>query len=147
MKFTELQKEFEEKGILIKLPTWLGYWKWENNTIMMYNKDNTVIDIRKTDDVRYTLANILSDKWIVATKENCPLLGGKLELSFEDATKYAERGCFMGRDAWTGGEYMYVEITNKGLSEIRKFMMYDGIRREYKPSYEDVKAHDWGFRK
>ena len=138
MKFTELERQFKEKSLLIKLPSWIGYWKWENKTIMMYNKDNTVMDIRKSEDVAYTLDNLFSDKWVVATRENCPLLGGRLQLPFEDATKYAERGCFMSRDAWTGGEYIYVETTTKGLSEIKKFMMYDGIRREYKPSYEDI---------
>ena len=58
------------QGNLIKLPSWKGYWLWENNTIMMYCKDGRILDIRETDDVSFTFNNIVSDNWEIATKDN-----------------------------------------------------------------------------
>jgi hypothetical protein len=52
-------------GKKIKLPSWEGYWKWENNTIMMYCRDGRVLDIRETDNVAYTFSNIASNDWEV----------------------------------------------------------------------------------
>ena len=49
----------------IKLPSWSGYWAWENGTIMMHCKDGSVIDIRKTDNATYTFSNIASNDWQV----------------------------------------------------------------------------------
>lgn len=147
MNFKEIERQFKEEKKPIKLPSWEGYWKWENDTIMMYNKDKKIMDIRKTDEVGYTLDNICSNMWIVATKDNCPLLGGNIQLTFADATKYAERGCYMRRASWSNGQYVYVETLKRGLSEEKKFMVHDGIRHEYKASYEDASAHDWCFHK
>ena len=147
MNFKQIEKQFKEEGLPIKLPSWDGYWKWENNTVMMYTKDKRVMDIRKTDDVTYTLNNLFSDKWIIATKYNCPLLGGKIELSFQDSVKYTERGCYMTRDAWTGGEYIYLEEDKRGISDNKRLMKYDGISKEYKPTYDDISTCDWRFRK
>ena len=50
-------------GKKIKLPSWKGYWAWENNTIMMHCRDGQVIDIRNTDNVAYTFSNVASDDW------------------------------------------------------------------------------------
>lgn len=52
-------------GKKIKLPSWSGYWAWENNTIMMHCRDGSVIDIRQTDNVAYTFSNVASDDWEV----------------------------------------------------------------------------------
>lgn len=49
MKFKEALKEMK-KGIPMKLPSWGGYWYWdeEAQTIIMYTKDNKRLDIRET---------------------------------------------------------------------------------------------------
>ena len=52
-------------GKKIKLPSWTGYWVWENNTIMMYCHDGKSLDIRETENVAYTFSNIASKDWIV----------------------------------------------------------------------------------
>lgn len=52
-------------GKKIKLPSWSGYWAWENNTIMMHCRDGSVLDIRETDNPAYTFSNIASDDWMV----------------------------------------------------------------------------------
>ena len=53
-------------GKKVKLPSWSGYWAWENRTIMMHCRDGSVIDIRNTDNPVYTYTNIASDDWIIA---------------------------------------------------------------------------------
>ena len=50
-------------GRKIKLPTWTGYWKWENYTIMIHSSDGTVIDIRETTNPAYTFTNIATNEW------------------------------------------------------------------------------------
>lgn len=52
-------------GKKIKLPSWEGYWIWENNTIMMHCKDGKILDIRETDNPAFTFSNVASDKWQV----------------------------------------------------------------------------------
>jgi hypothetical protein len=50
-------------GRKVRLEGWLGYWAWENNTIMMHCANGDVIDIRNTNDVTYTFSNIALDRW------------------------------------------------------------------------------------
>lgn len=52
-------------GKRIKLPSWSGYWAWEDNTIKMHGRDGEVIDIRNTDNVAYTFSNVASRDWVV----------------------------------------------------------------------------------
>ncbi len=52
-------------GKKIKLPTWGGYWKLENQEIMMYLKDGRVLNIRENEDTLFTFDNIASNEWEV----------------------------------------------------------------------------------
>ena len=47
MKFEEALKAMKS-GIPVKLPSWAGYWWWdeESQTILMYTKDGGCLDIR-----------------------------------------------------------------------------------------------------
>ena len=67
MKFKEAFEEMKS-GIPVKLPSWAGYWWWdeESQTILMYTKDGGCLDIRETQNVEYTLQNILSDEWVLS---------------------------------------------------------------------------------
>ena len=110
MKFI---KAFEliKKGAKIKLPSWGGYWFWDEvkQTIIMHTKDGEELDIRDTSRVEYTLGNIVSDEWIVADSENCPQLGGKAYFSFSDAVRYLKRGLKVARRGWNGkGMYIWL---------------------------------------
>jgi hypothetical protein len=49
----------------IKLPEWDGCWIWDNNTIMICCHDGSKLDIRRTNDVYYTLTNICREDWMV----------------------------------------------------------------------------------
>lgn len=52
-------------GKKIRLPSWSGYWVWENNTIMMHCRDGSIVDIRDTDNPAYTFNNVASNDWEV----------------------------------------------------------------------------------
>lgn len=103
--------EAMKQGVPVKLPSWGGYWWWdeESQTILMYTKDGDCLDIRETQKVEYTIQNILSDEWIVANGQNCPILGGKATFSFGDAIKYLKRGLKVSRKGWNGkGMYLFL---------------------------------------
>ena len=65
-----------QHGAKVKLPSWGGYWYWnpEKETIIMHTKDGEELDIRETQRVKDTLANVLSRNWRIADKNNCPEL-------------------------------------------------------------------------
>ncbi|MFR8313771.1 MAG: hypothetical protein ACLVBP_16275 [Ruminococcus sp.] len=99
MLFAEALK-IMKGGRGVKLPSWGGYWWWdeESQTILMYTKDGGCMDIRETQNVEYTIQNILSDEWIVADGQNCPILGGEATFSFGEAIKYLKRGMKVARE-------------------------------------------------
>ena len=166
MKFADALKEMK-KGIPMKLPSWGGYWCWDDEaqTIIMYTKDNKRMDIRETQVVEYTLQNVCSDEWIPANGENCPILGGVAEFSFSDAIRYLKRGLKVARKGWNG-KGMFVVYQkgypqgipcNKqtadawGINEGDLFVcnpylqikQVNGSHSMWVPSIGDVLAEDW----
>ena len=119
MKFKEAY-DLIKKGFYIKLPSWGGYWSWDDDkeTIMMHLKDNTTImDIRDTTAVDYTLRNILSDEWIIATNENTPILGGENTFDFYKALEYFKKiKCDM-----KGEEILVKGFSKQELEKILQF--------------------------
>lgn len=116
MRFCEAF-ELMKQGVPVKLPSWGGYWCWDNDkqTIMMHcrpqdsDTQGTILDIRETQRVEYTLSNILSDEWIVAHVKNCPVLGGEATFNFGEAIKYLKRGLKVARKGWNG-KGIYLEM-------------------------------------
>jgi hypothetical protein len=76
MNFEQALKEMKQ-GKKVKLPNWEGYWQWENDSIKMYCKDGRVLDIRKMEDVGYTMSNIVSDEWVIAGENDTRILKEK----------------------------------------------------------------------
>lgn len=162
MKFEQALKEMK-RGIPMKLPSWGGYWYWdeEKQTIIMYTKDNRRLDIRKTQRVEYTLQNILSDEWKYADGRNCPILGGVAEFSFGEAIKYLKRGMKVARKGWNG-KNQYIELAS-GISYINPdgevvnpdheaignkaiaFVGTSGVQLGWLASQADMLAEDWTF--
>lgn len=98
-------------GIAVKLPSWEGYWRWnvdlekEEETIMMHCRDGSIVDIRDTYSLEYTLENILSDEWMaVKTTEDL-----KPVMTFGDALKYLDRGLKVRRRGWNG-KGIFIEL-------------------------------------
>ncbi|MGC4019219.1 MAG: DUF2829 domain-containing protein [Muricomes sp.] len=154
MKFAEALKNMKT-GIPMKLPSWGGYWCWdeENQTIIMHTKDSQTLDIRETQQVEYTLENVLSDAWIPASGENTPILGGVATFGFEEALKYLKRGMKVMRSGWNGKE-MYITLIPAGNACFQGFPMQNcfGLKTGngemqpgWIPSVRDCLADDWMF--
>lgn len=162
MKFKEAFEEMKS-GIPVKLPSWAGYWWWdeESQTILMYTKDGDCLDIRETQNVEYTLQNILSDEWVYADSRNCPILGGEATFSFGEAIKYLKRGMKVARKGWNGKK-QYIQLAS-GISyksptgDIANcehdaignmavaFVGTSGVQMGWLASQADMLAEDWVF--
>lgn len=147
-----------KKGFKIKLPSWGGYWYWDDKaqTIMMHCKDNTTLDIRDTEVVDYTFSNIASDEWVLANEENTPILGGCATFNFGEALKYLKRGLKVCRKGWNGkgifielqrpDEYSkmthpYIYIDTTGLQTNNLYAPKDRV--PWLASQTDMLAEDW----
>ena len=162
MRFEEALKQMK-KGVPMKLPSWGGYWCWDDEaqTVIIYTKDNKRMDIRETQVVEYTLLNVCSDEWVPASGENCPILGGVAEFGFSDAIRYVKRGFKVARKGWNGkkqyiqlatgisykaasGEIVNCEhdaIGNKAIA----FVGTSGVQMGWLASQADMLAEDWVF--
>lgn len=160
MNFGQAFKAMKE-GKRVKLPSWAGYWAWENGTIMLHCKDGKVIDLRETDVPEYTFGNMASDEFVIADDENCPLLGGVNTFNFGEAIKYLKRGHKVARAGWNGknqyielamnisyinssGELVNCEhaaIGNKAIA----FVGTSGVQMGWLASQADMLAEDWIF--
>nr|DAV24572.1 MAG TPA: Protein of unknown function (DUF2829) [Caudoviricetes sp.] len=163
MIFKEIFKEMKEHGAKVKLPSWGGYWYWddEKETIMMHTKDGKELDIRETEVVEYTTMNICSDEWIFADETNCPQLGGEATFGFSDAIRYLKRGLKVARKGWNGkkqyiqlatgisyksadGEIVNCEHEAIGNMAIA-FIGTSGVQMGWLASQADMLAEDWVF--
>lgn len=168
MRFNEALTLMKQ-GKKVKLPSWGGYWTWddEKQTVLMHcrpgNSDTgkEVLDIRETQRVEYTLANICSDEWVIADESNTPILGGVATFSFGEAIKYLKRGMRVSRQGWNG-KRQYIELAsnisyanaagdifncehdaigNKAIA----FVGTSGIQMGWLASQADMLAEDWTF--
>lgn len=138
MTFKQAFEQMKYNKEKVKLPSWYRYWYWDEDkqTIMMQCKESQpdngkdLLDIRETQRVEYTLMNILSDDWIIANEENCPLLGGVATFDFNTAMRYAKRGIDVTRESAEGKWIIYA---------------YDFDGKEEIFSLEDIEAKDWMF--
>ena len=167
MKFNEALKKMKE-GEKGKLPSWGGYWYWdaEKETVMIQCRpqdgdSGALLDIRETQRVEYTLSNVLSDEWIVADGENCPVLGGEATFSFGEAIKYMKRGMKVARKGWNGKK-QYIQLataisykTADGVlvncdhdaigNKAVAFIGTSGVQMGWLASQADMLAEDWVF--
>lgn len=157
-----------KQGHKVKLPSWGGYWCWDNEseTIMMHCRQQDsdkgqgpVLDIRMTERVQFTLENILSDEWILATSENTPILGGINLFNFSEALKYLKRGMKVCRRGWNGKDQylVYIDPYNNVQFDLIEtdplgtFYPYIAIKTNYNAivpwlaSQTDMLAEDWTF--
>lgn len=166
MKFEQALKEMK-KGNKVKLPSWGGYWCWDDDkkTIMMHCRpkdadegQGPILDIRETQRVEYTIGNVLSDEWVIADNKNCTLLGGTPTFGFSEAIKYLKRGLKVCRQGWNG-KGMYLAHVNsyqyKVDGEVHKDSLFlspwigmktaDGKFVPWLASQTDMLAEDWMF--
>ena len=102
-----------KQGEKVKLPSWKGYWEYEESTdsILMHCKDGCFIKIR-------ALENIMSDEWIIADEENMPVLGDvatfdfgeEATFGFGEAIEYLKLGFKVARKGWNGkGMFLWLK--------------------------------------
>lgn len=150
-----------KNGGKVKLPSWGGYWAWENETIMMHTKDGESINLLDTQRPQYTFENLASDEFVVADNSNSPALGGVATFSFSDAIKYLKRGLKVARKGWNGKK-QYIElakdisyqnadecIVNCNHESIGNmaiaFVGTSGVQMGWLASQADMLADDWMF--
>lgn len=87
MNFRKAWKAMLE-GKKVRRSFWAGYWAWECGTIMIHERDGSVLDIRSTQHVAYTFDNIASKDWVIVEEEEekTQLSGEKATFLEEDAT-------------------------------------------------------------
>lgn len=158
-----------KEGKKVKLPSWGGYWCWNNekNTVEMHcrkkesDSGNDILDIRETQRVEYTLENICSDEWIIADEKNTPILGGEATFDFGQAIKYMKRGLKVTRKGWNGKK-QYIQLAT-GISykttdgkvvnceheaignRAIAFVGTSGVQMGWLASQADMLAEDWIF--
>ena len=144
MNFKEAFKKIK-KGNDVKLPSWKGFWRWddEKKTIMMHCKDGKVINVFDTEQYEYTLQHLASDEFIIATEENCPLKGGKIGLDFNAAMGYVFKGFKVSyrHEDFDGAGY-YVEMDKDSFLELKKTNDKDYVKY-YIPYKTDYESKDW----
>lgn len=147
--------EAMKQGDKVKLPEWGGYWKWENDTIMMYCKDGKVLDIRETDDVDFTFSNIIRDDWEIV-KESFNF--GEM-MDFGEALLQLRIGKKVAREGWNGkNQYIelasYISYKNSNGADINvnhndignkaiAFVGTSGVQMGWLASQADMLADDW----
>lgn len=160
MNFSEAF-EAMRKGAKVKLPSWAGYWTWQNETIMIHTKDGEVLNLLETQRPLYTFENMASDDFIIADDSNTPVLGGVGTFSFSEAIKYLKRGFKVARQGWNGKK-QYIElaknISYKNAEErivncnhdsignrAIAFVGTSGVQMGWLASQADMLADDWMF--
>lgn len=156
MKFIDAL-ELLKQGKKIKLPSWSGYWIKEDDTVKMYCKDGRVLDIRESEDVFYTLSNIVSEDWKLAEDEEIHL--DVHTFTFGEAIRRLKVGQKVSRKGWNGkGQYIQLatgisyklgagkivnctheDIGNKAIA----FVGTSGVQMGWLASQADMLAEDW----
>ncbi len=101
MKFAEALEVLKSGGA-VRLSHWTGYWKMEDETIMMHCRDGSILDIRETEDVFYTLQNIASEEWEICELDPDVPLPLIPTMRFGEALRKAKAGLLIARLGWNG---------------------------------------------
>ena len=87
-----------KKGYAMRLPSWKGYWMWDNERqcIVLHTKDGKQIPFNEITDWVYTLNGMADMRWEMAED------AGTVELNittmpFSDALRYIKQGAICGR--------------------------------------------------
>ena len=164
MKFANAYEALKQ-GVKVKLPEWAGFWKWENDSIKMYCKNGDVLDIRETNNVDYTITNMLRDDWEIVGDETITKDLNIQTFTFGGALRRLKNGEKVARKGWNGkGMFVVYQKAypngipcNKqtaeawGINEGDLFKcnpylqikQVDGSHSMWVPSIGDVLAEDW----
>ncbi len=151
----------------VKRGHWAGYWALEMGDIVMHCKDGRIINIRDSEDMQFTITNMLADDWQLADIDNCPLLAGQLihTFTFGEALRQLKQGKKVASKGWNG-KGMFI-VYQKGYPQgipcneqtatawgmntgdlfkcnpYLQIKQVDGSHSMWAPSIGDVLAEDW----
>lgn len=106
----DFKKAYEalKQGADIKRPSWKGFWRKENNTIVMHCKDGRNIPITESEDVFYTVDNMVADDWEIVDGDKVTDLN-ITTFTFGEAISRLKRGQKVARKGWNG-KGIYIEM-------------------------------------
>lgn len=106
----DFKKAYEalKQGADIKRPSWKGFWRKENNTIVMHCKDGRRIPITESEDVFYTVDNMVADDWEIVDGDKVTDLN-ITTFTFGEAISRLKRGQKVARKGWNG-KGIYIEM-------------------------------------
>lgn len=64
MIFKDAFKQMK-RGYKIKLPEWIGFWFWDDNSIKMCLNGDIIFDIRQMQDTEMILNFLFRTDWIL----------------------------------------------------------------------------------
>lgn len=155
MKFADAF-EMMKMGCHVKRPAWRGYWECDpkGDRIMMHCEDGRVLELRETDDLSFTLGNILSEDWVIVHG------AARTRLGFGDAIKYLKKGYKLAREGWNG-KNQYIQLASNisytfGRDVINvnhdaignhaiAFVGTSGVQMGWLASQADMLAEDWAL--
>ena len=143
MKFKEAFS-LMRKGLKVKLPSWEGFWCWNElkQTIEMHCNPNIAesLDIRSTDDLAFTLGNICAEEWILYDIDSS-LEELHPKFNFSEALILLNHGFFLTRESWADTNKLLTLIPpNSAVSKGTLLLRNSGA---WIPSQDDILSDDW----
>ena len=157
MKF-EKAYEALKQGADIKREHWKGFWCKENGTIVMHCKDGRNLKITESEDIFFTINNMMADDWEIVNSNEITDLS-VTTFTFGEAIRQLKNGKKVARKGWNGkkqfiqlataisykspdGEIVNCEheaIGNKAIA----FVGTSGVQMGWLASQADMLAEDW----
>ena len=157
MKF-EKAYEALKQGADIKREHWKGFWRKENGTIVMHCKDGRNLKITESEDIFFTINNMMADDWEIVNSNEITDLS-VTTFTFGEAIRQLKNGKKVDRKGWNGkkqfiqlataisykspdGEIVNCEheaIGNKAIA----FVGTSGVQMGWLASQADMLAEDW----
>ena len=157
MKF-EKAYEALKQGADIKREHWKGFWRKENGTIVMHCKDGRNLKITESEDIFFTINNMMADDWEIVNSNEITDLS-VTTFTFGEAIRQLKNGKKVARKGWNGkkqfiqlataisykspdGEIVNCEheaIGNKAIA----FVGTSGVQMGWLASQADMLSEDW----
>lgn len=157
MYFKEAYEALKQ-GADIKRPSWKGFWRQENGTIMMYCKDGSRVPFMETECIFVDIDHMMADDWVIVDGDLITGLNVST-FTFGEAVSRLKRGQRVARKGWNGKK-QYIELAtaigyinaggelvncnhdaigNKAIA----FVGTSGVQMGWLASQADMLAEDW----
>lgn len=150
--------EAMKQGADIKRPSWKGFWRKEDETIVMYCKDGSKVPFMETECIFVDIDHMMADDWEIVDWDSITGLDVST-FTFGEAISRMKRGERVARKGWNGknqyiqlatnisyidadGNAVNVEheaIGNKAIA----FVGTSGVQMGWLASQADMLAEDW----